>query len=103
MIKFISIAISAIFISSTLIAAPKTYIIEPIKKNIVQFTSEAPVEKIVGTTNQIVGELIIDPNDLSKPVTAWFEVDAASINTKNKIRNGHMLLVGGVDKDLVGF
>jgi len=87
-IKLISVAI--IVISSTLIAAPTTYVIEPNKKNIVMFTSEAPVEKIIGTTSEIVGELILDPNDLSKPVTAWFEVDAASINTKNKIRNGHM-------------
>jgi len=90
MIKIKLIAVTAVFISSTLIAAPTTYVIEPIKKNIVQFTSEAPVKKIIGTTNQIVGELILDPNDLSKPVTAWFEVDATSINTKNKIRNGHM-------------
>lgn len=90
MSKLISIVIVAIFVSSALMAAPKTYVIEPIKKNIVQFTSEARVEKIVGTTNQIVGELKVDPNDLSQPISAWFEVDAASINTKNKIRNGHM-------------
>ena len=90
MLKINLIAIMPICLSSTLKAAPATYIIEPAKGNLVEFTSEAPVEKIVGTTDQISGELKIDPNDLSQTIAAWFEVDAASLDTKHKIRNGHM-------------
>ena len=90
MIKTIIIAVMAICLNSALKADTTTYIIEPAESNLVEFTSEAPVEKIVGTTNQITGEINIDPDDLSQPITAWFEVDAASIDTKNRIRNGHM-------------
>lgn len=57
----------------------------------VSFTSDAPIELIVGKTNNITGKISVDETlDLSKPFTATFDVDLASIDTGIELRNEHM-------------
>ncbi len=57
----------------------------------VSFTSDAPIELIVGKTNKITGKISVDETlDLSKPFTATFDVDLASIDTGIELRNEHM-------------
>lgn len=60
-------------------------------RDFVSFTSDAPIELIVGKTNKITGKITMDDSlDLSKPFTASFDVDLASIDTGIALRNEHM-------------
>lgn len=55
------------------------------------FTSDAPVQLIVGNTSKVSGKVSIDDSlDLKKPVQARFDVDLASIDTGIALRNEHM-------------
>lgn len=55
------------------------------------FTSDAPLELIDGATSKVSGKISIDDNfDLTKPCTATFDVDLASIDTGIGLRNEHM-------------
>ena len=66
------------------------YKITPGEPNMVKFTSDAPLETIVGETKQIEGSLYADPENLDDSTKAEFEVQMESIDTGNGIRNGHM-------------
>ena len=61
-------------------------------RDVVSFTSDAPIELIVGRTNKISGKVTIDDSlDLNKkPLEASFTVDLASIDTGIELRNEHM-------------
>lgn len=52
--------------------------------------SQAPLETIVGKTNSISGWISFNPADLSQPVASDIVVNMATLDTDNKIRNGHM-------------
>ena len=58
----------------------------------VSFTSDAPIELIVGRTVKIKGKVTIDDSlDLKRlPINASYEVDLASIDTGIPLRNEHM-------------
>lgn len=73
-------------------AAPRTFEIgDKLKRDVVSFTSDAPVELIVGKTSAITGKVTVDDSlDLTKPVQANFDVDLASIDTGIPLRNEHM-------------
>lgn len=61
------------------------------KRDSISFTSDAPIELIVGKTSAVKGKISIDESmDLSKPFTATFDVDLASIDTGIPLRNEHM-------------
>jgi polyisoprenoid-binding protein YceI len=60
------------------------------KKNIVMFTSKAPLETIVGTTAEIIGYVEVNPADLSSGAKARFEVDLASLKTGIERRDADM-------------
>jgi polyisoprenoid-binding protein YceI len=68
------------------------YIVDdPKNRDSVSFTSDAPIELIVGKTSKITGKINIDESlDLSKPFAATFDVDLASIDTGIALRNEHM-------------
>ncbi len=55
-----------------------------------QFESEAPLEKIIGTTNNIIGEIILQPNNVVEDLQASFEIDLATIKTGIKERDKHL-------------
>ena len=59
-------------------------------KDLFQFKSKAPLETIVGTTNQIAGKIIVHPDDVTKDLQATFEIDLASIKTGIKMRDEHL-------------
>ena len=59
-------------------------------KDLFQFKSKAPLETIVGTTNQITGKIIVHPDDVTKDLQATFEIDLASIKTGIKMRDEHL-------------
>lgn len=66
----------------------KTFTVDD-ARNVLTFESKAPLEKIVGTTNQIKATLQVDPNDILK-TKAHFEVDLASMKTGIGLRDQHM-------------
>ncbi len=66
------------------------YIADPVGRNQVTFTSEAPLEDIVGTTNQIVGYLVFDPENPKKGVRGSFKVSAKGLDTGIPLRNEHL-------------
>lgn len=78
--------------SSAVYAKQLNYVVDDSKKrDSVSFTSDAPIELIVGRTNNITGKISVDESmDLSKPFTATFSVDLASIDTGIPLRNEHM-------------
>jgi polyisoprenoid-binding protein YceI len=59
------------------------------KKDVVMFTSEAPLETIVGKTADIVGLVDVDPANVST-AKARFEVDLATLKTGIDMRDTHM-------------
>jgi polyisoprenoid-binding protein YceI len=65
---------------------------DPKGADTVSFTSDAPIELIVGHTNAIKGTVELDDSlDLSKkPLQANFEVDLTKIDTGIALRNEHM-------------
>jgi len=92
-----ALSIAAVIAAISLAQVPAfgkqlTYVVgDPKKRDTVSFTSDAPIELIVGKTSVIKGSINIDESlDLSKPFTAVFEVDLASIDTGIALRNEHM-------------
>ena len=88
----------ALFVFSVLfptnsLAKPITFIVnDELGRDNVSFTSDAPIELIVGMTNKITGKIIIDDSlDLTKtPINVSLNVDLASIDTGIPLRNEHM-------------
>ena len=59
-------------------------------RDIVRFSSDAPVELIEGLTNKIKGKICYDDNFKFNNPDITFEVDLASIDTGIPLRNQHM-------------
>lgn len=59
-------------------------------KNVVEFTSDAPMEKIVGKTSDITGTLELNLDDLLSTTVGTFIVDLKTLDTGIAMRNGHM-------------
>src|SRR5215210_6286554 len=61
-------------------------------RDAVQFRATAPMEEIVGTTNEIVGLVRIDPGAVRGPGThARFDVDLTTIKTGIGMRDGSVM------------
>lgn len=74
-------------------AKPITFKVSDEKqRDVVSFTSDAPIELIVGNTHAIEGTVTIDDslNLSKKPLEATFSVDLAQIDTGIPLRNEHM-------------
>lgn len=59
------------------------------RRDVVTFTSKAPLEMIVGTTGHIVGFVETDPTNVMN-TQARFEVDLTTVKTGIDVRDGHM-------------
>ena len=59
-------------------------------RDVLTFDSKAPLEKIVGTTNKITGHIQVNLKDITKGLTASFELDLASLKTGIDKRDEHM-------------
>lgn len=79
--------------SLNVIAKPVKFLVnDEMGRDNVSFTSDAPIELIVGRTNKIKGEIIIDDSlDLKKSSPKVnFQVDLSTIDTGIPLRNEHM-------------
>ena len=69
-------------------------------RDTVQFRTTAPLEDIVGTTNQVTGVLKADPANLKGPGTAArVEVSLTSLKTGIEMRDGHVAKALGAEKN----
>lgn len=59
-------------------------------RNLVQFVSRAPLETIVGITNQVGGYIELDPDDILKSPDCYIEVDLRSLKTGIEARDRKM-------------
>lgn len=78
--------------ATTVWAKPQTFLVDD-KMNVVEFTSDAPIELIKGHTNNIRGKIQVDDSfvfDANHPFNITFEVDLASFDTGIALRNDHM-------------
>ncbi|HEV8116975.1 MAG TPA: YceI family protein [Thermoanaerobaculia bacterium] len=67
-------------------------------RDTVQFRTTAPLEDIVGTTNEVTGYLRADPKNLAGPGTAArLEVALNMIKTGIEMRDGHVARALGAD------
>ena len=88
LLTFIS---TMMFVSAALSGEPtKFYVNDELKRDVVTFTSKAPLETVVGKTGDITGYIEVDPDDISGSASAKFEVDLASLKTGIGMRDGHM-------------
>jgi polyisoprenoid-binding protein YceI len=63
---------------------------DPMKRNSVTFKSTAPLEDIVGTSNQISGQLVFDPSNPNAGGHGELVVPVKSINTGIPLRDEHL-------------
>lgn len=59
-------------------------------RDVVTFTSKAPLETIIGKTSQATGFVTVDIDDVMSATTGKFSVDLASLKTGIDMRDGHM-------------
>ena len=71
-------------------AQATSFVVEPGGKNVVQFESKAPMETVTGKTQQVHGRVDLDPANLGDSIQVRVEVDLASLDTGNDMRNKHM-------------
>ena len=66
------------------------YIADPMGRNTISFTSQAPLEDIIGTTNQIAGYVVFDPKNPINGGRGQFNVSTASLKTGIPLRDEHL-------------
>jgi polyisoprenoid-binding protein YceI len=65
-------------------------LLEDHKENIARFESDAPIEKVVGTTNRVFGFVTIDPHNISNGISGKISVDLVSLDTGISMRDRDM-------------
>ncbi len=89
--KLSTIIVTLSLITQPLLAKSMSFVIDdPGGRNVATFTSTAPMENIVGLTNDVSGKVTFDPQDLSKPANAIIKVDLKSVRTGIEKRDEHM-------------
>jgi polyisoprenoid-binding protein YceI len=83
-----SIAILALVL--TLVVTDSEYKVDPSKKSIVKFISEATLENFEGVTANIDGYLLHQSDSLTSGSEVYFEVDLRTLDTGIGLRNRHM-------------
>lgn len=63
---------------------------DPAGRDTITFESEAPLEDIVGTTNQVKGYVDFNPDNPTSGAKAEFTVPTASLNTGIPLRDEHL-------------
>jgi len=72
---------------------------DPVGRNSVTFNSSAPLEDIVGTTGDIVGYLVFDPQNPQKGGYGELRVSVASIKTGIPTRDEHLRSADWLDAE----
>lgn len=62
---------------------------DAVGRDVVQFVSQAPLDKTVGLTSSIAGWVELDPERLSTALKGEFEVDIRAFDTGMELRNEH--------------
>ena len=70
--------------------AYKFFVEDPMKRNAITIKSEAPLEDIVGMSNEITGYVNFNPNEPLKGGFAELSVPVVSINTGIPLRDEHI-------------
>jgi len=73
------------------------YIEDPMNRNTITFKSEAPLEDIIGTSNQITGFINFNPENPQKNGFADLNVPVSSLNTGIPMRDEHLHGPGWLD------
>lgn len=68
----------------------KFYLADPMNRNTITFKSEAPLEDIIGTSNQITGFINFDPDNPKNNGFADLNVPVLSLNTGIPLRDEHL-------------
>lgn len=71
-------------------AGAESFTIDTTAERSVRFTSEMPLERIVGETDAITARLNCDPFDLAAGCDGWIVVDLARLRTGIELRDQHM-------------
>ena len=66
------------------------YVNDPMMRNSVTFKSEAPLEDIVGTSNEVTGYIYFDPEKANQGAHGKITVPVASLNTGIPLRDEHL-------------
>lgn len=88
--KFASLGALLFLVTAAHAETTTFYINDASRRDIVTFTSKAPLETVVGRTAQIKGYVSFEPTDISGTAQAEIEVDLASLDTGIGLRNKHM-------------
>lgn len=72
---------------------------DPTKRNNVTFTSTAPLEDIIGRSNEITGYLVFDPNNPMKGGQGELTVPVASLDTGIPLRDEHLRSSGWLNAE----
>jgi len=90
--RYYSVAILAVLTAASASAGEPLnfHVNDESKRDIVTFTSKAPMETVVGKTAEITGFIAVDPADLSGASSARLEVDLASLETGIGLRDRQM-------------
>ena len=84
------ILIILLFVTPAIYGSQIEFTVSAGENSNVKFTSVAPLEKIIGETNEIAGMLSLDPDNTGAAITGEFHVQMGSLKTGNKIRDKHM-------------
>jgi len=72
---------------------------DPMGRNSVTFTSEVPLEDIVGTSSEVSGHIVFDPQNPQKGGQGELIVPVSSLNTGTPLRNEHLQGKDWLDAD----
>ena len=72
---------------------------DPANRNTITFKSEAPLEDIVGTTNQLTGYVTFNPDNPKENGFAEFTVEVSSLSTGIPLRDEHMRSAGWLNAE----
>lgn len=93
-------AAATLTLAGAALAASTTFHVnDQVGRNSVTFTSEAPLEDIVGTTNQITGHLEFDPMHPDKGGKGMLTVPVASLDTGIPLRDEHLRSAAWLDAE----
>ena len=93
----VSLVVAAcVAVPATSYAEATTHVIGGDGKSKATFVSDAPLETMTGTTDQVTGSLTVDPSDISK-TTGDFKAPVKSLRTGNDLRDEHLQGDGWLD------
>jgi polyisoprenoid-binding protein YceI len=90
LLLFVAAAASAQANTGNAEAGTVFYVNDPVGRNSVSFSSKAPLEDIVGTTNRITGHIVFDPARGAEGGKGSFSVPVESLNTGIPLRDEHL-------------